>query len=196
MKIAGVTQDYLRMVDSTSVKPVTAVNSSESVLDPLHRPIEHTPVEAVAHTDEDGGVRQKPAGNDVVELSPEAKGSISQARIEDMMREKLAEALEAEGIDLSDHQGLDYSPDAVSHRIVDFSISLYGVFREQHASLSESDAMAKFEKTIRTAVGTGFDDALKTLEKVGLPDEALETAHETKALVDKRFDDFFAKSSR
>ena len=196
MKITGVTQDYLRLVDSTSVKPVTAVNSSESILDPLHRPIEHTPVEPIERAVADGEVRQKPTGTDVVELSPEAIGSISQTRIEEMLREKLAETLEAEGIDLSEHQGLDYSPDAVAHRIVDFSISLYGVFRDQNATLSEHDAMAKFETTIRTAVGSGFDDAMKSLESIGLPDEVLATSHETKAQIDSRFDDFFAKSRR
>jgi hypothetical protein len=196
MKITGVTQDYVRLVDSTSVKPVSAVNSSENILDPLHRPVEHTPVEAVGRTVADGEVRQKPTGTDVVELSPEAIGSISQARVEEMLREKLTETLEAEGIDLSEHQGIDYAPDAVAHRIVDFSISLYGVFRDQNAALSEHDAMAKIETTIRTAVDSGFDDAINTLEGIGLPDEVLATGHETKAQIDSRFDDFFAKSRR
>ncbi len=196
MKITGVTQDYVRMVDSASVKPVAGINGSEGTLDPLHRPIEQTPVKAIGKSQEDGAIRPNPTGPDIVELSPKAMESISQARIEEMMQAKLAEILEAEGIDLSDHEGIDYAPDAVAHRIVDFSISLYGVFREQNASLSENDAMAKFESTIRGAVDSGFDDAMGILQDVGIPKEALETGHETKSLIDSRFDDFFATRRR
>ncbi|MCP4445964.1 MAG: hypothetical protein GY811_11555 [Myxococcales bacterium] len=195
MKITGATQDYVRMVDSTNIKPVTSVNGSESILDPLHRPIEQTPVEALLKAPKDGEVRQKPIGPDIVELSEEAKGTVlSQGKIEEMLHARLAKTLEAQGVDLSEHQGLDYSPDAVSQRIVDYSISLYGVFREQNTSLSENEAMNKFESTIRGAVDNGFDDAMDILEGVGLSDDVLNMGRDTKAQIDSRFDDFFSRS--
>ena len=56
--------------------------------------------------------------------------------------------------------------------------------------------MNKFEKTIQTAVGSGLNEAVSALEGIGLPDEVFETGHETKTLIDSRFDDFFAKSRR
>ncbi len=196
MKITGATTDYIRMVDSATVKPVAAVERNEGIIDPLHRPVEQTPVEAVRQPAKDGEVRQKPVSPDVVELSPRAKEAMfSQSKIEEMLHAKLAKALEAEGIDLSEHQGIDYSPDAVSQRIVDYSISLYGVFREQNTELSESDAMNKFESTIRGAVGVGYDDAMKALEGVGLPDEVTALGEETMSMVNARFDEFFAKGS-
>ncbi len=195
MKITAGSQDYLRMVDSTSIKPVTAVNKAQEVLDPLHRPVEQTPVEALGRAPQDGDVRRRAPGPEIVEISTQAKHSIiSQAQIEEKMHAKLAEVLEAEGVDLSEHQGLDYSPDAVSQRIVDYSISLYGVFRQQNESLSEGEAMHKFERIIRGAVNAGFGEAMKSLEHVGLPDEVLEMGQDTKTMVDERFTEFFAKS--
>ena len=195
MKISAGSQDYLRMVDSTSIKPVTAVNKAQEVLDPLHRPVEQTPVEAVGRAPEDGDVRRRAPGPEIVKISAQAKHSIiSQAKIEERLHEKLAEVLDVEGVDLSEHQGLDYSPDAVSQRIVDYSISLFGVFHKQNESLTESEAMNKFERIIRGAVTAGFGEAMKSLEHVGLPDEVLEMGQETKSMVDERFTEFFAKS--
>ncbi len=194
MKITGANTDYIRMVDSATVKPVAAVNRGEGIIDPLHRPVEHTPVEAVQQPNTDAEVRQKPASPDIVELSPRAKDAMfSQSKIEQMMQEKLAKALEAEGIDLSEHQGIDYSPDAVSQRIVDYSISLYGVFREQNEHLSEEESMNKFESTIRGAVSTGYGDAMKALEGIGLPEEVTSMGEETMSMVHSRFDEFFAQ---
>lgn len=193
MKITGANTDYIRLVEATNVKPVAAVNRGEGIIDPLHRPIEHTPIEAVEKTNKDGEVRQKPSSADIVELSSRAKESMfSQNKIEEMLHAKMAKVLEAEGIDLSEHKGIDYSPDAVAHRIVDYSITLYGVFRDQNSQLSEHDALDKFETTIRGAVDSGYADAMKALDGLGLSDEVVDMGEETMSQVSTRFDEFFA----
>lgn len=178
------------MVDAAAVTKPDPINKvGETVLDPHHRTVNQLPVEAAEHAK-----KPAPSRPDKVDLSPVAKASmLGQEKLQAALQERIAKAFDVEGIDLSGHQGLDYSPDAVSQRVVDFSISLYGVFREQNASLSEEQALNKFESTIRGAVNRGYGDAMKTLSGADMPQSVLDMGQETKSLIDQGFDDFFSR---
>lgn len=181
-------QDYLRVVDSVALTKPDPVNKlGETVLDPQNRTVDQRPVEAPEHALDLASARP-----DKVDLSPIARASmIGQEKLQAALNAQIEEAFAVQGIDLSEHQGIDYAPDAVSQRIVDFSISLYGVFREQHPELSDAQALDKFEGTIRGAVDKGYGEAIEVLQAMNMPESVLEISENTKTQIDQRFDDYF-----
>lgn len=127
----------------------------------------------------------------VVDLSPEATAAITQHMLETEVGKKIAAAFDAAGVDLSQAAGKDWSVDATAQRIVDFSTGLFGTFRDQHADLSDEEALDLFEETLRGAVDKGYGEALEVLQGMQVSDDVLDRAEQTIGRVHTLFDDFF-----
>lgn len=127
----------------------------------------------------------------LVDLSPEAVSALAQKTLETEVGEQLSAAFAEAGVDLSEGVGQDWSVEATAQRIVDFSTGLYGVFREQHADLSEEEAKELFEQTLRDAVDTGYGQAVQVLQGMSMSDDILGQAEATITRVHELFDDYF-----
>ncbi len=189
MKIPSQSSQYLQTVEAVpQVASVALVKDGENALDPLNRPIQQRPVEASEHAFGLGSV------DDTVELSEIARTSKENIdKLRAQLDDRVRTLFEEQGIDYPEQQQIDQSPAAVSKRIVDFSTDFYGIFLAQNSQLTEAQALDSFETTIRSAVDSGYVDAMELLEGIGVPGSILDVSRETKSLVEERFDEFFAQ---
>ncbi len=189
MKISSQSSQYLQAVEAVpQVASVALAKDGENALDPLNRPITQRPVEATEHAFGLGAV------DDTVELSDIARTSKENIdKLREQLDDRVRTLFEEQGIDYSEQQQIDQSPAAVSKRIVDFSTDFYGIFLAQNSQLTEEQALDSFETTIRSAVDSGYVDAMDLLEGIGVPGAILDVSRETKSLVEERFDEFFAQ---
>lgn len=100
--------------------------------------------------------------------------------------------LNAEGLSLSDAAGQDWSAEAVSQRIVDFTTGFFGMFRQQNPNLSDEEAVGAFEKLVRGSVDKGAKQAMDVLAGNGMDGPVKSLVGETMALVHKKLDGFFS----
>lgn len=187
MKIAALPPDYSRAGDLATQRPRAEQVAQGAKAQEI--PVEHLPLE-----EPDKAPEHEALQRDTVNLSELAQTmKFAQEALQAKVHEELGHKFEAVNVDLSEHIGLDYTPDAVSQRIVDFSLSLYGVFKAKHPHLPEQDAMARFEEAIRGAVDDGYQKAIKLFETMKLPPENIQVARDTKAHIDRRFDEHFRR---
>lgn len=105
----------------------------------------------------------------------------------------LAEKLKAYGVNLGETAGLDVSAEATADRIFQGTTALLPIFARQNPDLSQSELIDKFEETIRTAVGKGFDEALDILSGFAEFDDGMRAeAERTRGILDMKFDQYFA----
>lgn len=189
MKIGIQTADYNRTSDLAS-KTLANTEQQDTTVRPGAReiPVELRPVEEPEKIAEHSRLKE-----DTVELSEAARAAkLGQEALREKLDQAIAEAFQTVDVDLSDHQGIDYSPDALSQRIVDSTISLYGVFIQRNAHVPEDTARNEFASRLRGAVDRGYDNALDSFRSMNMPSEVSQLAEQTKVQLDSRLSDIFS----
>lgn len=90
--------------------------------------------------------------------------SVSAEEIVSKLNELLAKEL-PEGIESLNPQ--EYTPDATAQRITDSIAGLFPAFREQHADLSDEEAVEEFMRLASSGVQQGYDEAFEILDGLG-----------------------------
>ena len=114
--------------------------------------------------------------------------------LESEVGKKVKGMFEDANIDIAQVADTDWSPEAVADRIFTGSTGLFGVWRNQHPKMSESELIDSFEKVLRTSVDRGAAEAVGLISARNFDgeDALLKTADDTVSLVHKKFDDYFA----
>jgi hypothetical protein len=86
----------------------------------------------------------------------------------DKLNELLAVELGPNAIQQALESELDISPEATAQRIVDLSTNLFDAFKEQHADLSDEEALDLFMETIGSGIEQGFAEAREILDGLGV----------------------------
>jgi hypothetical protein len=105
---------------------------------------------------------------------------------------RIEEMLNTQGLSLSDAEGQDWSPEAVSQRIVDFTTGFYGMFKQQHPEMSDEEVVSAFESLVRGAVDDGSGQAMNVLTGQGMDGHVKGVVSETMQLVHSKLDEYFA----
>jgi Domain of unknown function (DUF5610) len=88
----------------------------------------------------------------------------------------------------------DFSPEAVSSRIVDFATGFLGAFTDNHSEQPEGAAVSEFESLIRGAIEEGFNQARDIIEAMSaMTTEVGGTIDQTFELTMQKLDAFFAQ---
>lgn len=96
------------------------------------------------------------------------------------------------GIDL---ETFDPSPEAVSSRIADFAIGLFGLYRQQNPDMGDEDALNSYQSLINGAIDQGYQEALGVLSGLGINDQGiLDTAQKTIDMAHEKFNAFIEHS--
>jgi len=64
--------------------------------------------------------------------------------------------------------GVDVTPKATADRIVSLSTAFFGKYQEKHPDMSQQEALKSFTDIISGGIDTGFSDARKILEGLGV----------------------------
>jgi len=94
--------------------------------------------------------------------------------------------------------GVDVTPKATADRIVSLSTAFFGKYQEKHPDMSQQEALKSFTDIISGGIDTGFSDARKILEGLGvLKGDIAKNIDKTYSLVQeglKYFVDNYGKS--
>ena len=133
----------------------------------------------------DGSV-QRTLVVDAVEVNIQIDGEFANRVLQDLSEEQLSAAFAAAGMDTTVESllqsGLDFSPGATAQRIVDFSLSFFGAFQQNHADQEGRAQVANFAAMIKGAIEEGFASARDILAGLG------EIAPEVQAGIDETFE--------
>ncbi len=80
----------------------------------------------------------------------------------------LQETMGDNAIQKSYEAGIDVTPEATADRIVSLSTAFFGQYQEKHPDMSQQEALKSFTDIIRGGIDTGFDDARKILDGLGV----------------------------
>ena len=132
---------------------------------------------------------------DAVEVTIQIDGEFANRVLQDSTEEQLNAAFAAAGIDTTVESllqsGLDFSPGATAQRIVDFSLSFFGAFQQNHVSQGGQSQVFDFAAMIKGASKAGFASAQDILAGLGeIVPEVQEEIDETFALTMRGIDDF------
>ncbi len=123
-------------------------------------------------------------------------GSVDRARslqvVADKSLQKILEMTQLAAKELGyDLSTVDTSPEAVSGRIADFAIGLFGLYQQQNPDMSEEDALVSYQSLINGAIDQGYNEALGVLSGLGVNDRGiLDTAANTIQMAHDRFNKF------
>ncbi len=129
---------------------------------------------------------------DQVQLSAKVDETFIQRTLSTTIGQKVDEMLKANGLDINQLMGVDWSPEATSQRIFDFTTSFFDMYRMQHEDESLEEQIAGFEKMVRGAVGKGYQEAVGILNGYEVDKGSLSVAEETMSQLYKKYDEFFA----
>ena len=126
-----------------------------------------------------------------IELSLEIVVERAQGRVASRMAPHVPENAPAWGLR---RQMDDFSPEAVSQRIVDFATGFLGAYLENHGDEPADAATTAFADLIRGAIEEGFDQARDILGAMSaLSPEIADSIQQTFDLTMQRLDEFFAQ---
>ncbi|MCC6157941.1 MAG: DUF5610 domain-containing protein [Deltaproteobacteria bacterium] len=123
-------------------------------------------------------------------------GSVDRARslqvVADRSLQKILEMTQLAAKELGyDLSTVDTSPQAVSGRIADFAIGLFGLYQQQNPDMSEEHALVSYQALINGAIDQGYSEALGILSNLGVNDKGiLDTAANTIQMAHDRFNKF------
>lgn len=101
----------------------------------------------------------------------------------------------SEGITIDQQTlSMDWSPEAVSDRIIGFATAFFGAFQSEHEDMSEGEALDGFTNLIRGAIEKGFSQAREILNSMSLLNRGVsETVNRTYDLTMEKLDSFAAE---
>lgn len=110
----------------------------------------------------------------------------------------LQETMGDNAIQKSYDAGVDVTPKATANRIVSLSTAFFAKYQEKHPDMSQKEALSSFTDIISGGIDTGFDDARKILDGLGvLKGDIAKNIDKTYSLVQeglKSFVDNYGKS--
>jgi hypothetical protein len=137
-----------------------------------------------------------PVGGSMDRVNLTARLSIDDVNrfLQSEVGKKVKGMFEDANIDIAQVADTDWSPEAVADRIFTGSTGLFGVWRNQHPEMSETELIDSFENVLRTSVDWGAAEAVGLISARNFDgeDALLKTADDTISLVHKKFDDYFA----
>lgn len=102
------------------------------------------------------------------------------------------ETLAANGLDINESVGVDFSAEATADRIFRGTTSLLSVFARQNPKLSKSELIDKFEQTIRGGIKKGYDEAVHILSGFAEFDDSVRSlVQSTQDILDKKLTSYF-----
>ncbi len=108
---------------------------------------------------------------DAVEVNIQIDGEFAGRVLQDSMADKLNAAFAAAGMDTTVDSLLqsatDFSPQATAQRIVNFSTSFFGSFKQNHADEAGESQASNFAAMIKGAIEEGFASAQDILVGLG-----------------------------
>ena len=100
---------------------------------------------------------------DAVEVNIQIDGEFAGRVLQDSMLDKLNAAFAAAGmdttVDILLQSGTNFSPQATAQRIVNFSTSFFGSFKQNHADEAGQPQASDFAAMIKGAIEEGFASA-------------------------------------
>lgn len=115
--------------------------------------------------------------------------TVAGRKIIDSLNELLKEQLPG---GIQSLQPADVTPEATADRIVSAVTAMFSSFREQHAEMSDEEALNRFMELARGGVEKGYGDAFEILEGLGAfeYEGVQEGVEQTKKLIDQKLADF------
>ena len=108
---------------------------------------------------------------DAVEVNIQIDGEFAGRVLQDSMADKLNAAFAAAGMDTTvdslQQSATDFSPQATAQRIVNFSTSFFGSFKQNHADEAGQSQASNFAAMIKGAIEEGFVSAQDILVGLG-----------------------------
>jgi len=130
---------------------------------------------------------------DKVDLSQGLSAKYIQDMLLTEVGKKISGVLEKEGIDLSQYANQDFSPEATSQRIFDFTTGFFEMYKSRHKDESEEEVINGFEKLVRSSTQKGYEEAMGILAGAGFGSEETGIAGQTMSLLGQKFDDYFTQ---
>ena len=131
----------------------------------------------------------------LLSLNRRVDGDFAQRVVADSVQETLTAALDQAGLTLDVESllssGLDFSPEATSQRIVEFAISFFDAFKNNHQEDGGEEQLDGFVDLIKDAVEEGFAQAGDILAGIGnTPGKVADDIDRTQELVMQGIDRF------
>lgn len=131
----------------------------------------------------------------LLSLNRRVDGDFAQRVVADSVQETLTAALDKAGLTSEVESllssGLDFSPEATSQRIVDFAISFFDAFKNNHQDDGGEEQLDGFVDLIKGAVAEGFAQAGDILTGIGnTPGKVADDIDRTQQLVMQGIDRF------
>jgi len=108
---------------------------------------------------------------DAVKVNIQIDGEFARRVLQDSMADKLNAAFAAAGMDTTVdgllQSGTNFSPQATAQRIVNFSTSFFGSFKQNHADEAGQSQASDFAAMIKAAIEEGFASAQDILFGLG-----------------------------
>jgi len=124
----------------------------------------------------------------------------STGEVLDLVRERAYEKLRGvvndarAALGIPEGAALDTSPEATADRIVNFALSFFSKYAENHNLADDEDGRRKFAEFIGGAIGQGIQEARDILQGLQvLSPDADNLIESTASIIQQRLDDFVAK---
>ena len=132
-------------------------------------------------------------GGDKIDLSHGVSLEKIQSFLQTEIGKKVDQMMADAGVDFTAAAGLDWSPEATSARLFDMTTGLFGIWRDQHPKMSETELIDSFETVLRESVDKGADEAVAFIGAAGFGDETREVTDKTMSLLHEKYDTFFSE---